>query len=334
MRRRGFTLIELLVVIAIIAILIGLLVPAVQKVREASARTQCLNNLKQLGVAAHGYHDTHKRFPPGLSQSRNASGQFHGASLFVFMLPHMEQSPLAARWDHTNYLNNVTGGATSRTATVLPLLLCPSDTVTNAPVVYTKATPAQHYGPTSYGGNGGTRSYFPSSSTADGVFFTTGPNSAPRTNQAPVRIGDIRDGTSGTLLFGERHHFDPNFDSFSPVGGSPVGYTDEILIWAWWAPSGGFNGIGDVTMSAFVPINYKHPFNYANRATASPPVTNATNSFFIWQDRRLCAWGSGHGGGANFCLADGSVRFIAESIPLVTLQALGTRVGGEVVGDF
>ena len=132
---------------------------------------------------------------------------------------------------------------------------------------------------------------------------------------------------------GERHHLDLNFDSFSTYGGSPIAYTDPIWNWAWWAPSGGFAGIGDVTQSAFVPINYRHPCTYETRDQCNPPITNSRSSFFIHQDRRLCAWGSGHPGGANFALVDGSVRFISQNLPLVTLQALATRAGGEVVSE-
>ncbi|MCI0456798.1 MAG: DUF1559 domain-containing protein [Gemmataceae bacterium] len=284
-----------------------------------------------MGLAAHNYHDARKTFPPGLTQLRNSQG-FQGASLFAYLLPYFEQAALGSRWDYNNGFNNIAGGTAARSAVVLSLLICPSDQLPQNPVQY--RTSGKWFGATSYGGNGGTRSYYPANSTADGMFFTTGPDSAPRKGQSPVRMTGVIDGTSNTLLFGERHHYDPNFDSFSPAGGSPRTYTDPIWAWCWWAPSEGFLGIGDVTMSAYVPINYQHPFNYANRASASPAVTNSTSTFFFWQDRRLCAWGSGHTGGANFCLTDGSVRFLSDSLPQVTLQALSTRAGGEPVGDF
>jgi prepilin-type N-terminal cleavage/methylation domain-containing protein/prepilin-type processing-associated H-X9-DG protein len=324
--RRGFTLIELLVVIAIIAVLVGLLLPAVQKVREAANRIKCANNLKQLALAAHNYHDTHGTFPPGLTQ---VPSPFRGSSLFAHLLPYFEQDNLYRQWDFTEPRNNTAGGADSRTAKVLTLLLCPSDSLRQNPIEYN----GNFYGATSYGGNGGTRSYYPTSSTADGLFHTTGPASAPQPNQVAVRLAEVLDGTSNTLFFGERHHLDLSFDSFSTFGGSPIPYTDPIWNWAWWAPSGGFAGIGDVTQSAFVPINYRHPCTFATRDQCSPPITNSRSSFFIHQDRRLCAWGSGHPGGANFALVDGSVRFFPQTLPLVTLQALATRAGGEVVSE-
>jgi prepilin-type processing-associated H-X9-DG protein len=250
----------------------------------------------------------------------------------VCLLPYIEQDNIYKQWDLVLPINNKATGNTSRTAIVVKNLICPSDYLPQNPVQYRTTT--DWYGATSYGGNGGSRSYYPSSSTADGMFFTTGPDSAPAKNQQPVRINAVTDGTSNTLMLGERNHRDPNFDSFSPAGGSPVNYTDPLTGWCWWAPVGGFAGVGDVTMSAYVPINYRHPFHYNDRASANPPVTNSTSTFFYWQDRRLCAWGSNHTGGANFAFVDGSVRFISETIPLVTLQAISTRTGGEVVSDY
>ncbi|MFO0930863.1 MAG: DUF1559 domain-containing protein, partial [Gemmataceae bacterium] len=174
-RRQAFTLIELLVVIAIIAILIGLLLPAVQKVREAAARMQCSNNLKQLGIAAHAYHGDYGAFPPGVHQlSFAAAPKYRGVTLFVHLLPYLEQDNLARNWDRTDPLTNTTGGATSRTATVLKGLLCPSDTIGQNPI---DGGSGRWYALTSYGGNGGTRSYDPQFASNDGLFFVTGPGS-------------------------------------------------------------------------------------------------------------------------------------------------------------
>src|SRR5438552_1586910 len=129
--RYGFTLIELLVVIAIIAILIGLLVPAVQQVREAAARAQCQNNLKQLGLACHGYHDSNKRFPPGYTAaaaySDGATDTAPGWGWAAYLLPYLEQAPLFRQIDFTRPIQ---GQAAAQA--VLPLLLCPSDQVHGA----------------------------------------------------------------------------------------------------------------------------------------------------------------------------------------------------------
>jgi prepilin-type N-terminal cleavage/methylation domain-containing protein/prepilin-type processing-associated H-X9-DG protein len=317
--RRGFTLIELLVVIAIIAVLIGLLVPAVQKVRAAAARIQCSNNLKQLGLAAHNYHDVNRTFPPGVNQAQYPSApQYRGYTLFVYLLSYVEQDNLYRQWDFTTPLNNALGGSAARSATVLALLLCPADVIPQNPV----ASQGRTYALTSYGGNGGSRSFDPASAATDGVFHTTGPGSQPSPNQAPVRLGDITDGTSNTLLFGERSHRDPNYDSYALAG---LASRASMASWGWWAASEGRLAIGDVTLSAYVPINFQVPTAYGS---------GGSGSFKAVEEQRVCAFGSSHGGGANFALADGSVHFIAESIPLATLRQLATRAGGEVVGDY
>jgi prepilin-type N-terminal cleavage/methylation domain-containing protein/prepilin-type processing-associated H-X9-DG protein len=133
--RHGFTLIELLVVIAILAVLIGLLLPAVQKVREAANRSKCSNNLKQLALAAHNYHSASQTFPPGVYQLAFADApRYRGVTVFVYLLPYLEQDNLARGWDFTNPLNNTAGGPESRTAAVLPVLLCPSDVLRQNPV--------------------------------------------------------------------------------------------------------------------------------------------------------------------------------------------------------
>src|SRR5262249_31989415 len=129
-RRAGFTLIELLVAIAIIAILIGLLLAAVQKVRAAAARAQCLNNLKQLALAAHLYHDAWGSFPPGVVTPDQKSPLATGAgltNLWIEMLPDLELANLRRKWDPRDYRNNVAGGRDATTAQIVKILVCPSD---------------------------------------------------------------------------------------------------------------------------------------------------------------------------------------------------------------
>jgi prepilin-type N-terminal cleavage/methylation domain-containing protein/prepilin-type processing-associated H-X9-DG protein len=213
--RKGFTLIELLVVIAIIAILIGLLLPAVQKVREAAARAQCTNNLKQLGLACHNYESTYKSLPPGALS--NPSGGTT-ASILVIILPYMEQANLYKQFDLKSDLNNSASNYFARTQNV-PIYLCPSDPeqtglaqVGNVPPGADKTAPTGQY---NYVGSiGGTAQMYP---TADepavpgntlGIFnFTPSPLPSWTNNvwivTSKVRITDVSDGTSSTAMFSE-----------------------------------------------------------------------------------------------------------------------------------
>jgi prepilin-type N-terminal cleavage/methylation domain-containing protein/prepilin-type processing-associated H-X9-DG protein len=328
-RRAGFTLIELLVVIAIIAILIGLLLPAVQKVREAASRISCSNNLKQLALAAHNYHNDHKRFPPGVYQLNFAAApKFRGITLFVYLTPYFEQQNVTQLWDMNDPLNNTVGGQAAPTATVVPLLLCPSDNIAVNPI---NSGSNRWYALTSYGGNGGSRSFDPTLATNDGIFFVIGPGSQTAPTGSAINIAAVSDGLSNTLLFGERNHTDPNQDSFAANLTAPSGqFVNPMNDIGWWASSGGRLAAGDVTMSAFAPINYLVPAPYSAAATMNPPVTDF-NSYAYYNDRRVCAFGSNHPGGANFALADGSVRFLADSLALATLQLLCVRNDGQAV---
>jgi prepilin-type N-terminal cleavage/methylation domain-containing protein/prepilin-type processing-associated H-X9-DG protein len=327
--RKAFTLVELLVVIAVIGVLVALLLPAVQAAREAGRRAQCLNQLRQLALAAHNFHAIRGAFPPGVYQLSFAGApRYRGVSLFVELLPYIEQTNLADSWDRTDPLTNTMGGATSRTATKLTLLICPSDVIPANPV---GGGSGRWYGLTSYGGNGGARSYDPQFATNDGIFHVIGPGSQTAPQGQPIKMADVLDGLSNTALFGERNHFDPNHDSFAASLSAPSGqFINSMGSFGWWAPSGGRLAAGDVTMSAYAPINFRTPQNFSLGASMIPPATDYA-SYLYYNDRKVCAYSSLHPGGANFALADGSTRFIQQTLSQVILSRLCVRADGEAL---
>ncbi|AMV21669.1 DUF1559 domain-containing protein [Planctomyces sp. SH-PL14] len=317
--RDGFTLIELLVVIAIIAVLVAILLPAVQQAREAARRSQCGNNLKQIALAVHNYESAVGCFPPGQVRINFVpTPKVRGWSMFVQLLPQLDQSALYNQWDFAEPLANANGGASALTARVLPVLLCPSDVIPQNPVV----SSSRYYGIGSYAGNGGSQTHPPAAIKGDGIFVPSG-SSTP--TFPVVRIADVTDGTSNTLLLGERNHIDANYDTF--VASAWV--IEPMGQWGWWAPSGGMYGLSDVTLSTFGPINYRLPFDFAGKGGVSQ--TDFTNTY---DAMRAGSFGSQHAGVAQFALADGSVRSINENISMDVYRAVGTRSGREPLGDF
>jgi prepilin-type N-terminal cleavage/methylation domain-containing protein/prepilin-type processing-associated H-X9-DG protein len=289
-RRTAFTLIELLVVIAIIAILIALLVPAVQKVREAAARTECQNALKNVALAAQNYHSVYKAFPPGFVTLPVAQNN----GVFIALLPYVEQGPVYNKWVFTpagkQNWGTVANASTHGAANVVPAYFCP--TGCGAPVRGYEQWSGYDMGITCFLANAGTRSY--SAQAKDGVFF----------ENSKVRITDITDGSSNTLLFGERNYKEP---------GNGGACTVDTWDWgAWGAATGVIYDMGDTHGSSAVPIN----------SVCGPSIN---------QDDRLNAFGSLHVGGANFAFADGTVRLLPTNTSLITLQALSTRAGNEPV---
>jgi prepilin-type processing-associated H-X9-DG protein len=312
----------LLVVIVIIGVLIASLLPAVQKVREAANRTQCANNLKQLALAAHHHHDAKGHFPTGVhGVVLQGDGRYaEGTDWKIELFSYCEQDNLYRKWDYTDFRNNIAGGMNATTAQVVEILLCPSDPLPDSvwyfhneyvPPEYTWAY--GYYGISSYGGNAGRRSTGGNQRppTYDGIFY----------RDSQVRLADVADGASNTFLFGERSHRDPEFDrltyAYLPSNYPLAGFGAWAGAFAPGVPvgSGGAGNNAINLLSPPVPINYQVPPN--------SDVSSITD--------RLCAYGSGHPGGANFALADGSVRFVSEQTPVDILQALSTRAGGEAV---
>lgn len=329
MRRRGFTLIELLVVIAIIAILIGLLLPAIQKVREAANRMTCQNNLKQLSLASLTYHNDNGKFPVGVNRNggfqpntnpRNIAvdGPPSGAGQIRYswiqkILPYMEQAPLEARWNYTSFNANKTdiAGLTDTPGTTPPYqpyttwmgtqikaLRCPSaatspwDSVSDLPRIWFI---------TSYRGCAGLINWRDSLEDWSGIYC----------RNMQCKITDITDGTSNTISFSEFNNKDDLFDTNPNID-------DYLNGWGW----AGFGGVGDVLFGTSGPVNFRIPANF----DSLPAATQQT--MYNW---RINAVGSMHGGGVNAAMTDGSVRFVSDQVSATTWQAMGSKQGGEVL---
>ena len=321
--RRAFTLVELLVVIAIIATLIGLLLPAVQSVREAARRSACQNNLRQMALGAVTFHDARRMFPSGYTQER-IGGSFQGHSLFYFVLPFIEQKPLFESMDAAVPRNNITSLAGTKAAAAVATFVCPSDEFPEGnPHQYSNT---ESYGATSYRGNGGSRPFFATSASNDGMFMATG-SQARKATSAPnginVRIKQVPDGTSKTILLADSSHVDPNFNSFTTAGWTSG---STISTWSRWYPAGGDNGLSNLLCGAFAPVNFKVPF--AHGQSGAP---RSRTAWYVTQDMRLSSISSEHPGGAGVALVDGSVRFLEEATPQAILSLYCVRDDGEPV---
>lgn len=336
--RRGFTLIELLVVIAIIAVLVAILLPAVQQAREAARASQCRNNMKQLGIALHSYHDVFGSFPAGGMFAYNAgtsaspSWQPRNFTWIQAILPQIDQGALFNKIDFNSpaYSQTLPGGGLLREQ-MLPALLCPSDTGISGP------GQVGGFAWTNYTGNEG-YDWWDRRSTPLGGPFVAG---------LYCKIRDITDGTSQTILLGEATSMGYQ-NGFQKMGGGTVrsGVSNAVMrpsmvfpitdgaqkSWGYPEPNGAtVNSWWSKTLSSGYPYIFRPTYLY----------TAALNGDWHGPNSR-------HTGGAHFVMADGSVQFINQNVEYVvesTLTpansrgggvwgALNTYMGNEKIGDF
>ena len=314
--RRGFTLIELLVVIAIIAVLIALLLPAVQAAREAARRAQCVNNLKQIGLALHNYISTHNVLPMGVVRVRGLDGSnypYTSASVFVFLSSYLEQGNV---FNSINFNVNIFDAVNTTISGIgQSVLWCPSDGTISQPHQFAAADNAaiesgvpllMYY--CSYGGCAGTwflspRYDLPSASVFAGaanqqngailyIGYGNGDLSPSGVlngfNRGPVTLASVPDGTSNSIGFGEHAH-----GKYSAA---------DQLSWNEWTSG----NTGDTVFSTMYPIN---PFNKVQF-----PNGAAFDKYHGYSDPYTGSASSYHPGGANFVFLDGSVRFLKDTI--------------------
>jgi prepilin-type N-terminal cleavage/methylation domain-containing protein/prepilin-type processing-associated H-X9-DG protein len=370
-KRRGFTLIELLVVIAIIAILIGLLLPAIQKVREAAGRMSCSNNLKQIGLACHNYESTNQHLPPGTAPLGA------DASLLSLILPYVEQANLYNQFDFTQDVNHSLSNWTARTQEV-KFYLCPSDPEMIRPNQATISGAQGPSGPTgrsNYLGNIGTTADSQSTDLSHvGIFNYNYNSSANGTPASAIRITDISDGTSNTAMFSETKRAmtaggcgggtfawdndvynptiiyfipsnDPGWNLYTPMYGPQDTYEPGYYLTIgspndYPLPPGKTYHCNSYDWGPTWTVGYRGCQYYRGLAALTfythtvPPNYKGFDcgEHSSWTQVHIAAR-SYHTGGVNICYADGSVHFVSNSISFPTWQALGTRSGGDLLGS-
>jgi prepilin-type N-terminal cleavage/methylation domain-containing protein/prepilin-type processing-associated H-X9-DG protein len=339
--RSAFTLVELLVVIAIIGILIALLLPAVQYARESSRRAQCSNNLKQIGIALHLYHDAHQRFPFGKGPSYPGAAGYARWSAHALILPFMDQQPLYDSLDFKfapatpgmggviNFMPayaNASGINVVGSKTYLPTFLCPSDGPPNS---------IDWPGQNNYCGNQG--GFLCDRGDAPGAAGDIAPNvinNGMLYFLSRVTMAEVYDGTSNTMLFSEKlrgrggpdprrdmfviqnqNSLDATFDTCNAI--NPLTATPLTNKWGYsWV-------MGENCCTLY---NHVAPPNYKTCAGLPFPGTMTNMSMQVPPS-------SYHSKGVNACMVDGSIRWVSDAVDVLTWRAIGSRNGSEPVSE-
>jgi prepilin-type N-terminal cleavage/methylation domain-containing protein/prepilin-type processing-associated H-X9-DG protein len=331
--RPAFTLVELLVVIAIIGILVALLLPAIQAAREAARRTQCTNNIKQLALALHGYHGDHRQFPPNSAWYVGVDTQVCAGNVEVFtttkkdlrgsmllkLMPYLEESAIYDRVDFNSEYGVIAQFQEDPIlrGTVLSVLRCPSDDYDR---LSSEPADLPPHATTNYGPSIGAQLTFSLNNSCprpEGNEFDNGNEIALCTDVSQKTSGifsrvfwaasirQILDGTSNTIAMGEVLP-SCNF---------------ELIRFGWWDSQTWYVGTAP-------------PINFDSCTATDPPFPHAQTCYTFFNYNTSAGFKSKHPGGANFAMADGSVRFISENIDYHNYQRLGDRQDGEPVEPF